>query len=233
MSHHNRVITAVAGGAALAYWLPSVVVGVRPLRRVAGVRDRVPAPDGVALTFDDGPHPQGTQAVLETLDAAGASATFFVVGEQVEQNPSLAAEIVVAGHEVALHCHRHRNLLRLTPAQIRDDLRRALTAIGDATGVAPRLYRPPYGIFNAAALRLARQLAVEPWLWTRDGRDWRADATSESIAGRVTGRLRGGDVLLLHDSDAYSAPGSWRRTARALPVVLDEIERHGLRPVRL
>ena len=233
MGHHSRVVPAVAGGALLAYSLPSVVVGIAPLRRLAGVRDRVPDPEGVALTFDDGPHPQGTQAVLESLAAADARATFFLVGEQVERNASLAAEIVAAGHEVALHCHRHRNLLRLTPAQLRDDLRRALAAIGDSTAIAPRLYRPPYGIFTAAGLRLARQIGCEPWLWTRDGRDWRAKATAESIARRVTRRLRGGDVLLLHDSDAYSAPGSWQRTARALPLVLDEVGQRGLRPVRL
>ena len=233
MGHHNRVVPAVAGGALLAYSLPSVVVGIAPLRRLAGVRDRVPDPEGVALTFDDGPHPQGTQAVLESLAAADARATFFLVGEQVERNASLGAEIVAAGHEVALHCHRHRNLLRLTPAQLREDLRRALAAIGDSTAIAPRLYRPPYGIFTAAGLRLARQIGCEPWLWTRDGRDWRAKATAESIARRVTRRLRGGDVLLLHDSDAYSAPGSWQRTARALPLVLDELGQRGLRPVRL
>src|SRR3954451_23904838 len=78
--------------------------------------------DGVALTFDDGPHPQGTPAVMEALAAAGATATFFLVGEQVERRPALAAELVAAGHEVALHGHRHRVLLRLRPAAVAADL---------------------------------------------------------------------------------------------------------------
>src|SRR6266540_3949028 len=90
--------------------------------------------DGVALTFDDGPHAQGTPAVLEALAAAGARATFFLVGEQVERRPALAAEIAAAGHEVALHCHRHRNLLRLRPSQVSADLVRAVAVIGEATG---------------------------------------------------------------------------------------------------
>ena len=227
--HHIPLFSAAAGGAVLAYWLPSVVVGVPPLRPLFGVRDRTRDGAGVALTFDDGPHAGGTPAMLSVLADAGATATFFLVGEQVERNPSLAAAITAAGHGIGLHCHRHRNLLRLTPGELRRDLRRALSAIGDATGTRPRLYRPPHGIFNAAAFRTARQIGCEPVLWTRDGRDWRARATPGSIAARVTRRLRGGDVLLLHDADDYSAPGSWRRTASALPLVLEEIARCGLR----
>jgi peptidoglycan/xylan/chitin deacetylase (PgdA/CDA1 family) len=229
--HRIPALPALAGGALFAYWLPSVVVGVPPLRPLFGVRDRTEA--GVALTFDDGPHPEGTPAVLDVLAAAGATATFFLVGEQVERNPRLAAEILAAGHEIGLHCHRHRSLLRLTPAQLRSDLRRALAAIGDATGVSPRFYRPPYGIFNASAFGAARTIGCEPVLWTRNGRDWQATATARSIAARVTRRLSAGDVLLLHDADDYGSPGSWRRTADALPLVLEEIERRRLRTVPL
>jgi peptidoglycan/xylan/chitin deacetylase (PgdA/CDA1 family) len=224
--HH---IPLVAGAGLLAYWFPSVVVGVPPLRRLFGVRDRTSDGLGVALTFDDGPHAEGTPSVLEVLEAAGATATFFLVGEQVERNPALAAEILADGHEIGLHCHRHRSLLRLTPAQLREDLRRALAAIGDATGTAPRLYRPPYGIFSAAAFAAARQAGCEPVLWTHEGHDWQRRATAESIAARATRGLRPGSVLLLHDADDYSAPGSWRRTAAALPLVLAEIDRCGLR----
>jgi peptidoglycan-N-acetylglucosamine deacetylase len=231
--HHIPVVPAAAGGVLVAYWLPSLVVGVPPLRRLVGVRDRTPDGAGVGLTFDDGPHREGTPAVLDVLERAGATATFFLVGEQVERNPLLAAQILRAGHEIGLHCHRHRNLLRLTPGQLRDDLRRALEAIGSATGAAPRLYRPPYGIFNAASFRIVRSLGCEPVLWTRDGRDWEAEATPGSIAARLTRGLTRGDVLLLHDADDYAAPGSWRATAEALPIVLGEIERRSLRTVRL
>ncbi len=224
---------ALAGVGVLAYLFPSVVVGVPALRPLFGVRDRTATGTGVGLTFDDGPHAEGTPAVLDVLAAAGATATFFLVGEQVERNPRLAAEILAGGHEVGVHCHRHRSLLRLTPAQLRDDLRRALSAIGEATGVSPGLYRPPYGIFNAAAFCTVRQIGCEPVLWTRDGRDWEAGATAESIAGRVTRGLRQGDVLLLHDADDYGSAGSWRKTVAALPLVLAEIERRDLRTVSL
>src|SRR5213596_630283 len=104
--------------------------------------------DGVALTFDDGPHPQGTPAVMEALAAAGATATFFLVGEQVERRPALVGEIVAAGHGVALHGHRHRNLLRVAPRALAADLARGAAVIEGATGVAVARYRPPYGIFS-------------------------------------------------------------------------------------
>jgi peptidoglycan/xylan/chitin deacetylase (PgdA/CDA1 family) len=233
VGHRIPLVPALAGVGLLAYLFPSVVVGVPRLRPLFGVRDRTAAGTGVGLTFDDGPHAQGTPAVLDVLATAGATATFFLVGEQVERNPRLAAEILAAGHEVGLHCHRHRSLLRLTPGQLRDDLRRARSAIGAATGVSPRLYRPPYGIFNAAAFGTVRQIGCEPILWTRDGRDWEEKATAESITARVTRDIADGDVLLLHDADDYGAPGSWRTTASALPTVLAEIEHRGLETASL
>jgi peptidoglycan-N-acetylglucosamine deacetylase len=183
----------------------------------------------VALTFDDGPHAQGTPAVMEILAARQARATFFLVGEQVVRNPGLAAELVAAGHRIGLHCDRHRNLLRLGPVAVREDIARARARIEDATGVSIDLYRPPYGVFNAASLLIARRHGWRPLLWTHWGRDWEATATPASIAGRLTARgLGAGSVLLAHDADDYSTPGSWRRTAAALPIVLDEIGRRGL-----
>jgi peptidoglycan/xylan/chitin deacetylase (PgdA/CDA1 family) len=201
------------------------------LRRALGVEDRTASGRGYALTFDDGPHAQGTPAVLEPLARAGVSATFFLVGEQVQRNPALAREIVAAGHGVGLHCHRHRNLLRLTPRQVRVDIARAQAAIEDATGRSPALYRPPYGVLNASALRLAQARGWRTLLWSDWGRDWEARATPESIAARVTAAATKGAVLLLHDADDYSAAGSWQRTATALPRILDALAQRGLQPV--
>ena len=212
------------GLAVCAYWLPGAAAVCPPLGLALGVRNRLDAGDRVLLTFDDGPHAQGTPAVLEVLGEARVRATFFLVGEQVERLPELGAEIAAAGHEVGLHCHRHRCLLRLTPRQVRDDLRRAEATIADTTGQVPGRYRPPYGIFNAAALPLARAHGWEPLLWSRDGRDWQRGATVNSIAAHATRGLRGGDVILLHDADHYSAPGSWRQTVAALPRILEAIE---------
>jgi peptidoglycan/xylan/chitin deacetylase (PgdA/CDA1 family) len=214
-----------------SYLLPGLAAAWPALRRALGVEDRTASGRGFALTFDDGPHPQGTPAALEQLADAGVPATFFLVGEQVQRNPALAREIVAAGHGVGLHCHRHRNLLRLTPWQVRGDIERAQASIEDATGHALLLYRPPYGVLNASALRLARARGWRTLLWSDWGRDWEARATPESIAARVTAAATEGAVLLLHDADDYSAAGSWRRTAAALPRILDALAARGLQPV--
>ncbi len=214
----------VHAGPALAPIVPGLSLGI--LRRQVGA-------EGVALTFDDGPHSQGTPLVLEILREAGARATFFLVGEQVERHPALAAEIVAAGHRVELHCHRHRNLLRLTVSQFLEDAERARAAIEGASGQAIADHRPPYGIYSAATLRACRRRGWRPVLWSQWGRDWRGRATARSIARCATESIGAGDIVLLHDADYYSAPGSWARTAAALPIILEELGSRGLKAVSL
>jgi peptidoglycan/xylan/chitin deacetylase (PgdA/CDA1 family) len=215
-----------AAGAAWA--LPAPAAVVPGLAGALGIATTIAAPGAVALTFDDGPHPRGTPAILEILAAHGATATFFMVGEQVNRAPRLAAEVAAAGHGIAVHGHRHRNLLRVGPRALADDLERAYTAIADATGRAPTLHRPPYGIYSWPALRAVRRRGWTPLLWSRWGRDWRRFTTPAKIAAKVTEDLRQGDVLLLHDADDYSAPRSHERTAQALPRVLEAIQAAGL-----
>jgi peptidoglycan/xylan/chitin deacetylase (PgdA/CDA1 family) len=180
------------------------------------------------LTFDDGPHPLGTPAVLELLAAASVRGTFFLVGEQVERHPTVAAEIAAAGHEIGVHGYRHVLLLRRTPASVREDCARAAATIGEAIGAATSLYRPPYGVFSVAALRVVRQRGWMPLLWSKWGRDWERRATPETIAARATAALGPGDVVLLHDADHYSAPGSWRATAAAIGPITHRIDAAGL-----
>jgi peptidoglycan-N-acetylglucosamine deacetylase len=182
---------------------------------------------GIALTFDDGPHPRGTPAVLEVLDRADARATFFLVGEQVQQHLSLAAEIAAAGHEIALHGFRHRLMLRRTPWETAADLDRAVDVIGEATGVCARLFRPPYGVFSAGGLAHVRLRRLAPLLWSRWGRDWERHATRESVARLSTHRISDGDVVLLHDADTYSSVGSWAVTAAALPAIIEAVRETG------
>jgi peptidoglycan/xylan/chitin deacetylase (PgdA/CDA1 family) len=212
---------------AAAFWCgPGLAPHVPPLCRLLGVPRRLGGP-GVVLTFDDGPHPEGTPAVLAALGES--KAVFFMVGEQVERYPALAADVAEAGHEIALHGFRHRNQMRVTPRWLADDLARGADAIAAATGAPPRLYRPPYGIFTPPGLALARK-EYELLLWSKWGRDWRSRTTAQEIASLATRDLSAGDVILLHDADWYSAPDSHRRTAAALPIVLEALDRAGLQP---
>jgi peptidoglycan/xylan/chitin deacetylase (PgdA/CDA1 family) len=229
----GALLGAGASTAAVLHAGPALSSVVPGIGRALQIELRQEGVDGVALTFDDGPHPQGTPIVLEALREAGATATFFLAGEQVVRRPALAAEIVAAGHRVELHCHRHRNLLRLSVDQFLDDAERGRAAIEEATGQPIADYRPPYGIFSAATLRAVRRRGWRPVLWSRWGKDWRRNATAESIARRSSTGIRAGDIVLLHDADYYSAHGSWVRTAAALPLILAELDSRGLKTTSL
>jgi peptidoglycan/xylan/chitin deacetylase (PgdA/CDA1 family) len=224
-------LPGLIGAAALGHALPALTPHLSILARPLGIENHTASGQGYALTFDDGPHAQGTPAVLEILAGSHTHATFFLVGEQVRRNPGLVKEIADAGHGIGLHCDRHRNLLRLTPRQTREDIDRAQATIEDLTGTTINLYRPPYGALSLSALRLARSRCWRTLLWSHWGRDWEKHATAESITGRVTGGVTAGAVLLLHDADDYSAPGSWRRMVAALPAVLERLKDAGLEPV--
>ena len=199
-----------------------------PVSARAATALRIPrtvAQPGVALTFDDGPHPEGTPAVLELLDRAGAKATFFMVGEQVDRRPGLAAEVASRGHRVALHAYRHRLQMRMSPGQIELDIARGVESLERATGTRPVLHRPPYGIYSPWGLQTVRRVELRQLLWSRWGKDWRGDSTPESIAALAADGVSGGDVVLLHDADFYSSRGSHRRTAQALELILGTLER--------
>jgi peptidoglycan/xylan/chitin deacetylase (PgdA/CDA1 family) len=183
---------------------------------------------GVALTFDDGPHPEGTPAVLDVLARAGVRGTFFVIGEQVRRRPELVVRAAAAGHAIALHGDRHRLQLRLSAAAVAEDLKRGVAAIEDATGATPAWHRPPFGIYSPAGLRAARAAGLAPLLWSRWGKDWRQRTTPRRIAARATRSVIAGDVILLHDADFYSARDSHRRTVVALELITTELKRRKL-----
>lgn len=210
-----------------AWSAPAAAPVFPPLAKALRIQSTLRGAAGIALTFDDGPHPEGTPAILEILARAGARATFFLVGEQVTRWPDVASAIADAGHEIASHGHKHVLQLRRMPGQLRDDLRRGADAIEEATGRVPRYYRPPYGVFSSPGLAIAKREGCVPLLWSRWGRDWAAHATPIGIARAVTKGLVGGDVVLLHDSDAYSSEASWRKTALALPSIIEAAARTG------
>src|SRR5919199_1970503 len=175
---------ASASAALLAVHAAPASALFSPGRRLFPAITCVRADDAVALTFDDGPG-RGLDSFLRLLEEAKARATFFVVGEQVERAPERLKEIVFRGHEIAVHCHRHRNHLRLTPAQVKEDMRRAKGIIEEAAERPTRLFRPPYGVFNLVSWLEAPRQGWERVLWARWGRDWEARATPRSIADEI------------------------------------------------
>jgi peptidoglycan/xylan/chitin deacetylase (PgdA/CDA1 family) len=220
----RRLVPALAvplTGAAVVHALPAVTAR-GPARRLTPGLAGQGRPGGVALTFDDGPDPLGTPAVLETLADLGWPATFFMLGSQVRRYPEIARLVVDAGHEVAVHGTVHRNHLVRSPLGIRRDLRLAAHEITEVTGVRPRWFRPPYGILSAGTVWAARDLGLTPVLWTAWGKDWRAGPPVH-VAAEVMRTLTGGGTVLLHDSDCTSRPGSWRSTVAALPLLAAQL----------
>jgi len=215
-------VGAVGLGAALVHATPALggvsPIGVRLTPRLVGVGRR----GHVALTFDDGPDAASTPAILDALDALGWTATFFMLGSMVRRDPGVAKDVAAAGHEIAVHGDVHGNMLRRTPRRTQADVTAAFETIADATGVQPIWFRPPFGIQSAASLQVARQLGMRTVLWTTWGRDWRKEATPESVVADVLRRYVDGGTVLLHDSDCTSYPGSWRSALGALPLLADE-----------
>lgn len=226
-------IAGLGAGAAVLHAAPALT-SVGPLRaRLAPALSGLGRPDQVAITFDDGPDPTSTPQFLDLLARQRVEATFFLLGFMIRRAPGLVGEIVAAGHEIAIHGDTHRNLLLRDPVGTWHDLARARDLVGDLTGVAPRWYRPPYGVLTTSALLAARSLQLRPVLWTAWGWDWSRRSTAESVHRTVRRRISGGGTVLLHDADCTSAPGSWRATLAALPRILDDCRSHGWRPARL
>jgi peptidoglycan/xylan/chitin deacetylase (PgdA/CDA1 family) len=210
-----------------AQLLPTVVGIPGAARLVPGAAGRG-RPDHVAVTFDDGPHPDGTPAVLDLLRCFGVRATFFVLGDQLHHDPDIGRRIVGEGHEIAVHGWNHRPLPFRPPFVIAEELANTCDLIYSTTSAIPQWYRPPYGVATATALAAAQSMGLRPVWWTRWGKDWVPGATAASISTAVIGRtatrgLHGGDTVLLHDSDEYGTPGSWHATVQALPRILSQI----------
>jgi peptidoglycan/xylan/chitin deacetylase (PgdA/CDA1 family) len=187
---------------------------------------------GVALTFDDGPHPRWTPRILEILARRGVRATFFVVGRKVEEHPEVVRAIVDAGHGVGLHSYAHDRLFSLRgERRVREDLERGMAAFERVVGRRPLLFRPPIGHTNPTIARVADALGLVVVGWTLGGRDGVARARPEDVASRVRRDLRDGTIVLLHD-----APESGDRepaAVRALPVILDAMAAERLDAVPL
>lgn len=194
----------------------------------------MPARGQAVLTFDDGPDsaPGETPAILDALDAAGARATFFLVGEQISKAPDLVSEILRRGHEVGVHGQRHFRHDRVPARESVADIEAGHEALAAVTDAAPRFYRPPYGKLSAAGAETCRRLGLEVAYWSTWGLDWEP-LPSERIARRVNRDLDDGAIVLLHDSARYAARPGATETARAIEAIAARAASLGLDLVTL
>jgi peptidoglycan/xylan/chitin deacetylase (PgdA/CDA1 family) len=187
----------------------------------------------VALTFDDGPDPQVTPAVVERLERHGVRASFFCIGRRVEAHPEVVAELARRGHQVENHSYSHPHAFACyASAALRRQVRLAQEALARASGSRPRFFRAPAGFRN---LLLERELAASGLAltsWTRRGFDT-VSRDPRRIARRLLRGVRGGDVLLLHDGSAARDRHGVPVVLEALSRLLDELAARGLRAVPL
>ncbi|MGW0211052.1 polysaccharide deacetylase family protein [Streptomyces sp. NPDC003233] len=171
------------------------------------------------LTFDDGPNPQYTPHILDTLAKYGVRAMFFLCGECVVDNRELVARMADEGHVVGNHTWTHPLLTTLDRKQIRSEMKRTSDVIEDAYGERPQWFRAPYGAWNRAAFQLGAEMGMEPMGWTVDTTDWMEPGTA-AIVDRVESGAAPGVVVLSHD-----AGGDRSQTVHAirewLPHLLD------------
>ncbi|WP_081952480.1 polysaccharide deacetylase family protein [Kitasatospora phosalacinea] len=180
-----------------------------------------PAPAGtLALTFDDGPHPDSTPALLDALTAAGHRATFFLCGAQAERHPELVRALDRAGMAIANHSWSHPSLPGLPPSAVHDEIHRTNRLLAALTGRPPVLFRPPFGDTSPEVRQVAADAGLAETLWDVDPRDWDGAAPDEIVA--VVAAARPGDTVLLHDHGN-------RNTVTALPAVLAALTTRGLR----
>lgn len=160
----------------------------------------------VSLTFDDGPDPEWTPAVLAALARAQVQATFFVVAEQLLEpgGIDLLGQLLAAGHQVEAHCARHRPHDEQSASELRADVDELLGVLGAGAAPRPALWRPPYGRLNRpASFAVAREVGLELVLWTCDPRDYR-NTPPEEMLEQVGEALYEDSVILLHDSRRYA-----------------------------
>jgi peptidoglycan/xylan/chitin deacetylase (PgdA/CDA1 family) len=152
----------------------------------------------IALTYDDGPNDPHTLRLLEVLAKHGVRATFFVIGKYVKQRPDIVREIVAAGHVVGNHTFTHPLLIFKSEKVIREEISACRMVLQDVIGEPCNLFRPPFGGRRPAILRIVREMGMETVMWNVTGYDWNAPPAAV-IERKVAKRIRGGDVILLHD----------------------------------
>jgi len=196
------------------------------LRCAAGSRPRV------ALTFDDGPHPEDTPAILDILGEAGIRGTFFFVGKKAREHPDLVRRAALAGHEVENHSDTHPWWFSLAgPLRVRREIREAGRTLEDLTGRPVRFFRPPVGHKNLFLGNALRGTGLEVVIWSVRPFDT-LDRSPERIRRSVLGAALPGGIILLHEGGRRN-PGDPSRTVAALPSIILGLREKGLEPVSL
>ncbi len=160
--------------------------------------------NSVCLTFDDGPHPVTTPAVLDILRQFNIRATFFVLGIHAREFPDIVKAVAGEGHSIGNHAFHHTKMLYQSKSKILENILRGNEAVANAIGSAPTLFRPPYGYYDYRVLKTVQSLGMRLAHWSHDTRDF-AGTLTEASARNIGSRVTPGSILLLHDNEATAS----------------------------
>ena len=158
----------------------------------------------IALTFDDGPHRRHTLRIVETFEAYGGRATFFVLGRALEDNAELIKRMGRNGFEVVGHTWHHVNLTNMSEEEIARETIETHSAIEALIGSIPHIFRPPFGAQNATVRRVAKELGFAIIYWSVDSWDWYV-RNADMVAYKVLRDVSDGDIVVLHDPHPTTA----------------------------
>ncbi len=180
----------------------------------------------LALTFDDGPNDPHTLHLLDVLAKHNVKATFFVIGKYVRQRADIVRAVAESGHVVANHTFSHPNLIFRSADDTRREIAECEAAIRDAIGEHSALFRPPHGGRRPANLRAIRAMGYEPIMWSATGFDWSA-TSAQKIVDKISHRIRGGEVILLHDGGHLRMGTDRRFTVAATDQIISRYKNEG------
>jgi len=218
---------------AAGLWPRSRLLGPNWTRLPAAAAAGGAAAGAIAITIDDGPDPDITPRVLALLEAHGAQATFFCIGERVARHPRLAREIVQRGHAIENHSQRHlQRFSLLGPRALAQEIGRAQQTIAAATGEVAQFFRAPAGLRNPFLEPVLARANLRLVSWTRRGFDT-VSGSAARVLGRLTRHLQDGDILLLHDGHAARTAAGGAVILEVLPALLAAVAAARLTPVTL
>lgn len=244
-SPYGRVVsrTVISSGAAggtsaqtVASTTPRDPTTIKSTKSVTGAFERFIGPDlaftkgpkdmknadgtyPCVMTFDDGPHHTRDPQIYDILDAKNVKALFFFLGNKVKANPNTAKEAKARGHEIGYHSWDHKNLRAESPATVKDDFDKGVELF-NSLGLAPKVYRPPFGNYNSGILATAKSHGMSVINWTNDSLDWKLKSAS-AVTSQVLEQSQPGDIVLLHSIHA--------RAVEALPDIIDGLRAQGCR----
>ena len=168
----------------------------------------------LALTYDDGPNDPCTLRLIEVLAKHNVTATFFLLGRFVQRKPEIVRALASAGHVIGNHSWDHPRLIFASNIELRNQVEQTQSAVFDACGATPSLFRPPYGGRRPGTLSAVRALGLQPVMWNVTCYDWKP-ASAERVVAHAQRQIRGGDVILMHDGDQRAMGADRSHTVEA------------------